>query len=266
MTAEAGTGVRPQVSVVIATFNAAAVLEPCLEGLFDQVGVSLEVLVADGGSTDGSREMVERFGQRLAWYDSRPDEGIYDAWNRALGHARGEWVMFLGADDRLASSHAVASLHAHCGEALDRGIRIVYGVCVLVDGEGHEIKVLGRPWQREKRRFRAGVMRIPHPGMLHHQSLFSDHGLFDTRSRIAGDYEFLLRELRTRDALFVPGCRVASLMAGGSSDTAAGRFEGLQEVLEARRKWGLRGLPPRLMASLAKAGFQSLLAAGWRGR
>ena len=85
-------------------------------------------------------------------------------------------------------------------------------------------------------------MTLPHPGLMHHRSLFEEHGNFDTSYRIAGDYELLLRELRQRDALFVPGVTVVGMTLGGVSTTPSASWTMLKEMRRAARR-NVGGLP-----------------------
>jgi glycosyltransferase involved in cell wall biosynthesis len=88
-------------SIIIATLNSAGCLRNCLDSIAAQTCLDYETLVVDGGSTDGTQAIVSHFAPRLAWFVSEPDGGIYEAWNKALLHARGEWICFPGADDAL---------------------------------------------------------------------------------------------------------------------------------------------------------------------
>ncbi len=94
----------PRVSVVTVVRNAAQVLETAIRSVLDQGYEALEYIVIDGGSTDGSVALIERYADRIAYWVSEPDAGIYDAMNKALRVATGDWLLFLGADDELKVS------------------------------------------------------------------------------------------------------------------------------------------------------------------
>ena len=100
----------PSVSVIVAVFNRAATLQSCLDSIFAQTFQPLEIIVCDGGSNDGSREILASNRARLSYWQSQPDRGVPHAWNTALMHATGEWVCFLGADDRFAQPTTLATL------------------------------------------------------------------------------------------------------------------------------------------------------------
>jgi glycosyltransferase involved in cell wall biosynthesis len=146
-----------------------------------------ELLIADGGSTDGTVDLIKTHEHIIAWWHSGKDAGIYDAWNQALVHATGEYVCFLGADDAWASEVALATLFAAMG---DGRYDLVTSRGLMTDPSTDRAIEFGSAWDFE----RVGRwMVVCHPGLLHRRSLFERFGLFDTRYRIAGDLEFLLR-------------------------------------------------------------------------
>ena len=184
----------PRLSVVIATYNATKTLEHCLLSIIGQTFDGWEIVIADGASRDGTLDIIRRHEHHIAHWSSRPDHGIYDAWNSALSHVRGEYVCFLGADDALASSETLEHLFAQIG-ALEYDL--VTGMGRMPDADRATSHVFGRPWN-----YRAvgRRMTICHPGALHRRELFERFGRFDTNYRIVGDYEFILRmpaDLRT---------------------------------------------------------------------
>lgn len=173
-------------SVVVAVLNAARTIEACLQSVHEQRGADVELIVMDGGSTDGTREVVERNAGRIAHWESAKDRGIYHAWNKALALASGEWICFLGADDVFASPQSVATLL----RAATPGANLVFGKVELVTAAGEVRGTLGEPWSWEKMKRKQNVAQ---PGALHSHDLFDRFGTFDERYRIAGDYDFLLR-------------------------------------------------------------------------
>ena len=204
------------VSVIIAVFNRAATLQRCLDSIFEQMAQSLEVIVCDGGSSDGSREILEANGARLSYWQSQPDRGIPHAWNMALTHATGEWVCFLGADDRFAKRNTVATL---LDAGRDPAINYVSGQALLVDDNGRARRIVGRRWDWERMK---RYQHIAHPGSLHRRSLFAQYGNFDESYPIALDYDFLLRVGRNIRAAFV--AEPVTLMGmSGQSKTQAWR-------------------------------------------
>lgn len=232
----------PLISVVIATRNAARGLPRCLDSLRRQAFRDFEVIVIDGASTDASVSMLEAAGDVVTAWRSEADSGIYCAWNKGLALTRGEWICFLGADDWLWDERALAQLAPQLRSA-PAGCRVVYSRLGQVDPRGRVAAELGEPWEAAKARFRSHVC-LPQPGLMHRRSLFDAHGRFDESFQLAGDYELLLRELKTGDALYVPALTVG--MELGGKTTSPQHF--LQMQYEAARALRMHGLaPPRLL-------------------
>jgi len=187
----------PSVSVIVAVLNRAATLQRCLDSIFEQTAQSLEIVICDGGSSDGSRQILEANCGQLSYWQSQPDRGVPHAWNMALTHAIGEWVCFLGADDRFAQRNTVATLLAAVS---DPTINYVSGKAILVDNKGRTRRIVGAPWDWERMK---RYQHIAHPGSLHRRDLFVRFGNFDEAYPIAFDYDFLLRVGRNIRAAFV---------------------------------------------------------------
>lgn len=242
---------KPKLSVVIGVRDGAATLQRCLDSIAGQHYQDRETIVVDGASTDGTREILEanlRAGKVTA-YVSEPDRGLYQAWNKGVRRSRGEWICFLGCDDAFHDPTALGRLMEGAKAAGDA--RIVYGLVNRVTASGLVAETWGGPWVEERRATFAGFM-IPHPGSLHHRSLFDERGLFDESYRVAGDYEMFLRELLHRDPYFVNQV-VVDMAFGGMSSRPAAIYRTLQEVQRARKAHGLNDKPPRLRQALAAA-------------
>jgi glycosyltransferase involved in cell wall biosynthesis len=226
----------PYISVIVAVLNSTRTVARCLGSIQAQDHSGKELIVIDGGSTDGSLTVLQKYRGEMAYFESAPDRGIYHAWNKALNHARGEWTCFLGADDFFWSPHALTELRPFLTEAAEKGIRVVYGQVVKINRDGSVLRVEGKPWERIRWLMPHG-MPLPHPGLMHHRSLFDAHGLFDQSFRIAGDYDLLLRELRKGRALYAPSVKVVGSEIGGIADSL--KLLSHQEVSRARLKNGL---------------------------
>lgn len=249
--ADAG-GAAPEVSVVVGVRNGAATLQRCLDSIAAQDFAARETLVVDGASTDGTRDLIERNARagKVNWWLSEPDNGIYQAWNKAIRHSRGRWVAFLGCDDVFHDAGALGALVA-AGRAV--GARVVYGRIDRVTAKGVLVETIGAPWEKAREPFLRGV-NIPHAGTLHLREMLEARGYFDESYRIAGDYHLLLGELLERAPVFVD--RVLVDMGFGGMSSRPGTIQvSLREVARARHAHGLRGTPLQLRAALAFAWF-----------
>ena len=239
---------KPLISVVVAVLNNASTLQSCLASVLAQSLHRQELIVIDGGSTDGSVDIVRAQAHRIAHWESEPDRGLYHAFNKALARARGEWIYFLGADDYLLDPQVFARMAPHL-QAAPVECRVVYAQAHFVSTRGETLEVLGKPWAQYRSRFLQGFM-LPHQAVFHRRALFDDLGPFNEQFRIGGDYELLLRELRHRPALFVPGIAVAGYRFGGGSSTPANTLKVLRVIRRAQKLNGI-GFPGLLWYAAA---------------
>ncbi|HZP87557.1 MAG TPA: glycosyltransferase family 2 protein [Burkholderiales bacterium] len=198
-----------RISVVTVVLNAARHLEHCLRSVAEQGRSDVEHLVVDGGSTDGSVDIIRAHAHRLAWWISEPDAGIGDAMNKGLRHARGDWLLFLHADDFLHASDALARVESLLDETSDI---VACGISWQGDVPGTIRRPRGfGPWFN----FKTGIY---HQGALIHRRLFGRVGVYDVSFKIAVDYEFFLRTYRARAALkLVPDMCLATMRSTGVS-------------------------------------------------
>lgn len=237
----------PLITFVVAVFNASKTLNQCLNSVMQQSCRDFELVVIDGGSTDGSLDILRSLASQFAYWTSEPDSGVYDAWNKALPHARGEWICFLGADDYLWNNDVVQQLSKKLA-ALPLQTSIAYGKIILLDREGKSMFELGEPWDKLAAQFKK-KMCLPHPAVLHRRSLFKDNAGFDPAFRIAGDYEFLLRSMKVHVPQFLGELVVTAMRPGGLSSNPSNTLRGLKEVYRAQQKNGHKvQWLPRLMA------------------
>jgi len=228
------------ITIIIAVFNGRDTLQQSINSIAQQTYPNKELIVIDGGSTDGTVDLLRANNKIINYWISEPDQGIYNAWNKALLKADGEWICFLGADDYFWSPHVLEQMNKTL-KNLSTDIRIAYGQIMLLSEDRKELYLSGKPWNNVKKRFKQ-LMSIPHPGTMHRRSLFEQHGYFDESFRIAGDYELLLRELKTSDAEFIPGLITVAMLQGGISSRPQNSLDQLREVRRAQNLHGL-GLP-----------------------
>jgi glycosyltransferase involved in cell wall biosynthesis len=229
---------RPFISVIVALLNNRATLQRCIDSVAAQSFSRKELIVIDGGSTDGSVELLRENGTRITHWKSEKDRGLYQALNRGLLKAQGDWIYCLGADDYLWQDDVLAQMAPHLRQA-HPPYRVVYAQAAFVTRSGEVLDLLGRPWAEYRRRFLQGFM-LPHQATFQHRSLFEVHGPFDESFPSGGDYEMLLRELKTNDPLFVPGIIVAGYQFGGGSSAPENSIEILRVVRKAQRLNGIQ--------------------------
>ncbi len=225
-----------RISVVTATYNAVNFIENCILSVCEQTYNNLEFIVIDGNSTDGTKEILQRFTSNIDYFISEPDNGIYDAWNKALHQVTGDWVIFLGADDSFASKDSLAIAADHL-KHVDSSCRVAYAPVRRLHMNGTHGQIVGEPWEQAKDRLWKWSP-IPHQGTFHHKTLFEIHGGFDATFKIAGDYELLLRELKNHDAFFLHIAPIVLMREGGVSTNEINGQIILNEVRFAQEKNG----------------------------
>jgi glycosyltransferase involved in cell wall biosynthesis len=247
----------PLISIIVAVFNGETTFQQCIDSIEQQTYLNKELIVIDGGSTDGTVGLIKENDSHLNYWISEPDRGIYNAWNKGLAQAKGEWICFLGADDYFWEDTVLERMVPQL-TMFPVSIRVAYGQIALVDANGEVIRKEGEPWEFAKKRFNQ-FMCIPHVGTMHRCELFERHGKFDETFRIAGDYELLLRELKTGDAAFIPNIITAGQRLGGISTDTTYYLLSLQETWRAQRMNG-KLLPSKyLINKIAIEYFRRLL-------
>lgn len=224
------------ISVIVAVFNGAKTLQQCINSFDMQTYQNKELIIIDGGSNDGTVDLLKVNSSKIKYWSSEPDGGIYNAWNKGLIHATGDWICFLGADDFFWGDQVLQNF-ARTLVALSENINIAYGEVMLLSKDDTPLYKVGYPWGQVKHLFTKS-MSIPHPGLMHRNSLFKKNGNFDESFSIAGDYELLLRELMIGDAAFIP-ILVTGVRQGGISCNSGHSLIQLKEVRRAQIKHGL---------------------------
>jgi putative colanic acid biosynthesis glycosyltransferase len=213
----------PIISIVVVSKNPGARLPAALASVWAQSDIAVDLVVVDGGSTDGTADWLEAQRSRIGTLIIEPDRGVYDAMNKGVAAARGEWVLFLGADDRLAETTTLRDV-AH--ELARTDADIVAGEAMYEDGRVYRFSERTNPIARNF---------VHHQAAFYRRRLFAEHGSFDATLGIMGDYELNLR-FRAKGVRFraLPR-RVALCGRGGLSD--AGRWRGYAEEIRVRHRY-----------------------------
>ncbi len=226
----------PLISIIVAVFNGAKTLQQCIDSVAQQTYPNKELIIIDGGSKDGTVDLLVANLEQISYWISEPDKGIYSAWNKGLSQAKGDWVCFLGADDYFWDAQVLERM-AELLEKLPPDIRVAYSQIMLLNNDGEALYPIGEPWGKIKERFKQ-VMCIPHQGVMHRRSMFEQNGKFDESFRIAGDYELLMRELKTGDAVFTPDLITTGMRQGGISSDPENTLVTMREIRRAQKMHG----------------------------
>lgn len=209
-----------RISVITATHNCASVVADCLASVTNQSYAEVEHLVIDGGSTDGTFDILLSHREEFSVLVSEPDRGIYDALNKGIALSTGEVVGFLHADDTYAHTDVLARIAALFA---DPSVSAVYGDLQYVSQDDPERVV--RNWVSghvSKRSLALGWMP-PHPTLYVRREWYTRIGGFDLRYRIAADYDSVLRMFSQADfrAAYLPEVLVRMRLGGASNRSLA---------------------------------------------
>ena len=205
-----------QISIVTAVYNNFGNVSEALDSILGQSFADIETVVVDGGSADGTLEVLERCRERLGVLVSEPDRGIYDALNKGILKSSGEVVGFLHSDDLFFDRESVSRIAAAFS---DPTVAAVYGDLLYVkkdDTAGVVRHWVAGAYSPEK--LRRGWMP-PHPTLYVRRAFYERIGLFDIRYRIAADYDWMLRFFTRENptCVYVPEPLVRMRLGGASN-------------------------------------------------
>lgn len=191
---------HPKVTIVTPSFNQDPFLEATIRSVLEQDYPNIEYMIIDGGSTDGSVAIIERYASRLAYWQSRKDKGQTDALNQGFSRSTGDVLAWLNSDDLLlpgAVSAAVKQLIAHPEAGM------VYGNCLLINAEGCKIGDFPAA-QTDLKRLRRGYVHIPQQAAFFRAELWRDVGPLDDSFFFAMDYDLWVRLAQKAPLSYTP--------------------------------------------------------------
>ena len=193
---------RPLVSIITPSYNQARFLEVTIRSVLEQDYPNLEYIIVDGGSTDGSADIIRRYSDRLAWWVSEKDKGQTDAINKGFARATGEILAWLNSDDTYEPGALAAAVEFLRNQP---EVGLVYGDANLIDENGG---FLGRfpAAQTDYKRLRRGYVHIPQQASFWRANLWRQVGPLDPSFYFAMDYDLWVRLARITTIQYVPRC------------------------------------------------------------
>ena len=186
----------PKFSIITVTRNAEATLEDTIQSVITQTYHRVEYLIVDGASTDGTMDIVDRYRERITTVVSEADRGLYDAMNKAIALATGDYLCFLNSGDCLHEDDTLLQVVRQINrQSTDGNIPdIIYGNTEIVDAEGHFVRMrrLQPPEQLTWRSFRSGML-------VCHQAFWVKRGLalpYNLDYRYSADFDWCIRVMK----------------------------------------------------------------------
>lgn len=208
---------QPKVSIVTISYNQGQFLEVCMRSVLEQDYPNLEYIVIDGGSNDNSIDIIEKYSDQLAYWQSQKDGGQTDAINQGFSHANGEILAWLNSDDVMlpgAVSKAVAGLKANPEAGM------VYGDCLLINADGNTLGHFPAA-QTDYGKLRQGYVHIPQQASFWRAELWQQVSPLDSSFYFAMDYDLWVRLAKLAPLVYLPGEPWAAFRLHGSAKSIA---------------------------------------------
>jgi glycosyltransferase involved in cell wall biosynthesis len=200
----------PSVAIITVVYNSVNFLERTILSVKSQSFSNIEHIILDGGSTDGTLELIRQYSEEIAYWKSEKDHGIYDAMNKAQTFAKADYILFLNAGDEFVNDKVLD----HCFQLL-ADADVYYGDTIITDIEGFPVgtRRLRPPKQLRWTDFRYGML-------VCHQSILIKRALsvpYNIQYRIAADIDWAIRSIRAAKTIVNAGIPMTKFMEGGAS-------------------------------------------------
>ncbi len=176
------------VTIITVTYNSSKYLERCFKSVFSQTYTNIEYIVIDGGSTDGTVDLIKQYESKIKYWISEPDKGIYEAMNKGLKEANGKIIHFLNSDDYFCDNNVVRDVVRSFNENPE--VDLIYGYVIkLID----ELNMKFETRCSVNRKNLIKPRSLPQQAFFYKKEIFERLGDFDISYKGSGDYEYLCR-------------------------------------------------------------------------
>lgn len=230
-----------KVSIITVCFNSAASIGDTVKNVLAQDYRDIEYIVIDGGSTDGTLEILAKYRGGISRCVSKPDKGVYDAMNKGIRLSSGDIVAFLNGDDMYANGNVVGEMVKFI---LSNNLDAAYGDLVYIDRNNtNRITRFWKTGEYKNRAFCSGWV-IPHPTFFCRRQVFEKYGYFNEDFQIAADFELMLRfiEKHRINIGYLPKV-IVKMQRGGKANVLRGVIHGNWEIIKSFHLNGLRLSP-----------------------
>lgn len=184
---------HPKFSIITVTYNASKVLEDTIQSVITQTYKNVEYIIVDGKSTDGTMDIVNRYREHIHTIVSEPDKGLYDAMNKGIDLATGDYLCFLNAGDELHEDDTL-QLIVHSLNGEKELPDVIYGETAIVDEEGHFLRMrrLSTPEHLTWKSFQHGML-VCHQAFMPRRDLAVKYNL---KYRFSADFDWCIRIMK----------------------------------------------------------------------
>ncbi len=244
---------RALITIVTVVFDSKDTLESTIRSVISQSSDRIEYLIIDGGSTDGSLDIIRAHDAEVDYWVSESDNGIYDAFNKGVRLAKGTWILFLGAGDQLYDRDSIARAVSIL-EAVSDEVNIAYGRVVRLRRDGLFLEEENEPWVSMRDKWKGGRRVMPqHQGIFARRCFLANHP-FDVNYRIVADYKSFTQAIAEHPPAYLD-CVIARVSLGGVSSAPRQSLAAWREIVRLNQELGrgLDELPHQLFFGLKSA-------------
>lgn len=237
-----------KVSIITVSLNSANTIEECIISVVNQSYKNIENIIIDGGSTDGTLDIIKKHASKISFWISKKDCGIYDAMNKGINLATGEIVGIINSDDIYADDFVIENIVEFITK---KNVDTCYGNLIYIDRKNtNRIIRFWRSGKYSKTKFKRGWMP-PHPTFFVKNQIYKKYGSFNLKFPIVADYELMLRFLYKYNisTVYIPKVLV-KMRTGGESRPSLINI--IDNSISCYRAWKENGLGPNPITFLLK--------------
>lgn len=223
----------PLLTIVTVVLNDCKNIEQTILSVISQKDASIEYILIDGGSIDGTVEVIKKYDTSIDYWVSEPDSGVYGAMNKGIIRAKGQFIGLLNSGDYYNSG--VLEIIIKNVKDIETKYHVIAGGMDRINEDNKCIKKYYLTSSRLTRRYFS--MPFFHPAMFVSSSVYNDYGLYNPNYKIAADYEFALRLLDNNISISIIPYIFTSMRIGGLSDVASNFFVQQKETYMIRRNY-----------------------------
>ena len=219
---------NPKISIITVAFNSVKTIQDTIESILLQDYKNIEYIIIDAGSSDGTVEIIKSFGDKITYFISESDNGIYDGMNKGIKAASGDLIGILNSDDFYPNNFILSNV---AKTFVNNQCDAVYGDLVYV--RDYDKNKIVRYWQAgdySALKIKNGWM-LPHPTFFVKKSIYDRFGLYNTELKSAADYEMILKLLYKQNisVKYIPMILVNMRMGGASNSSLINRIKANKE-------------------------------------
>lgn len=231
-----------KVSIITVVLNGVETIEDCIKSIIRQTHQDIEYVIIDGGSTDGTIDVIKKYRDKISSWMSEPDKGIYDAMNKGIKVVTGEIIGILNSDDIYTNDSVIETVVKTINE---KKVDACYGDLVYVDKPNtNKIIRYWRSCEYQEGLFSKGWVP-PHPTFFVKKLVYETYGLFDLNFTLAADYEIMFRFLHKHHitTAYIPAILVKMRLGGSSNRSVSNVIKQNMEIARILNRNGLKMSP-----------------------